>query len=313
MNREQAKDNLVGCYTTVPTMFHDDNLDLNLDGMKRHVEFLLDGGLRQGSGTLLAGGGAGDFSTLSIEERIQVARTVVTAADGQIPVVMGAQTTNTRELIQLAEAAADVGAEYIQISPPFYFNHTSDDFFEYVSAAANAVDIGIIIYNTYWTSRGVTTSMIEQLCEIPQFVGLKWSSPDGVFLDFESAIAQYSDRLSIIDNQLKFVTSHILGARSIELHICNHWPQWGVELWQMLENKQYSEVQWRILQVVQPFMKLWREMEQYTSGDGYLDKLCMELVGMDSSRCRPPTRDVRDKFRDQTRQMLIDCGTPGVN
>ena len=30
-----------------------------------------------------------------------------------------------------------------------------------------------------------------------------------------------------------------------------------------------------------PFYKLWVEIEKtYTSGDGYLDKLCMELVGL---------------------------------
>ena len=33
-----------------------------------------------------------------------------------------------------------------------------------------------------------------------------------------------------------------------------------------------------------PFYKLWVEIEKtYTRGDGYLDKLCMELVGLDSS------------------------------
>ena len=67
-----------------------------------------------------------------------------------------------------------------------------------------------------------------------------------------------------------------------------------------------------MVRVILPFMSLWKEMEKYTSGDGYLDKLCMELVGLPSSRCRPPTRDVRDRFRDAARQMLIDCGTPGV-
>ena len=61
-----------------------------------------------------------------------------------------------------------------------------------------------------------------------------------------------------------------------------------------------------------PFMALWSEMEAYTSGDGYLDKLCMELVGLDSSRSRPPTRDVRPLYREQARQMLLACGVPGV-
>jgi len=63
---------------------------------------------------------------------------------------------------------------------------------------------------------------------------------------------------------------------------------------------------------VEPYYALWQEMEQFTSGDGYLDKLCMELVGLDSSRCRPPTRDVREKFREAARAMLIRTGTPNL-
>jgi len=58
---------------------------------------------------------------------------------------------------------------------------------------------------------------------------------------------------------------------------------------------------------------LWTNIEDtFTSGDGYLDKLCMELVGLPSSHCRPPTRDVREQFREQVRQMMIDTGVPGM-
>ena len=128
MERDQAKQRLQGCYVTIPTMFLDDDLELNVAGMQRHVRFLLDGGVREGTGVLLAGGGAGDFSTLTVAERLQVAAAVIEAAAGQIPVAVGAQTTSTRELQQLAGAAADLGADYLQVSPPFYFSHTEDDF-----------------------------------------------------------------------------------------------------------------------------------------------------------------------------------------
>ncbi len=131
-------------------------------------------------------------------------------------------------------------------------------------------------------------------------------------MEFESVVARFADRLSIIDNQLRFVTSHMLGARAVEVHICNHWPEWGVRLWGLLEQGSYKEAQHELMTVAMPFYQLWSEMEKHTSGDGYLDKLCMELVGLDSSRCRPPTRDVREQFREQARRMLIDCGTPRV-
>jgi hypothetical protein len=38
----------------------------------------------------------------------------------------------------------------------------------------------------------------------------------------------------------------------------------------------------------------------------------MELIGLDSSRNRPPTRDIRDCYREQYRTMMQQCGVPGV-
>ncbi|MSQ95510.1 MAG: dihydrodipicolinate synthase family protein [Gemmataceae bacterium] len=313
MNRDRMQSRLRGCYVTVPTMFRDADMELNLPAIQRHVQFLLASGIRDGTGVLLAGGAAGDFSTMSLAERFKVAETVIGAAAGRVPVAMGAQTTNTRELVELARGAQRLGADFIQVSPPFYFGHTEEDFFEYLVAAADAApDVGIIVYNTYWTSVGVSESLVGRLVEIPNIIGLKWATPNPVFMTFEDVIAQFSHRLAIIDNQSRFVTSHILGGRSIELHICNHWPQFGVDLWRLLEERKYAEAQREMVRVLLPYMKLWAEMERYTSGDGYLDKLCMELVGLDSSRCRPPTRDVREIFRAKARRMLLDCGTPGV-
>lgn len=311
MDRDRVRSRLCGCYVTIPTMFSDgDDLAVDPGAIRRHVRFVIDAGITTGTGVLLAGGGAGDFSTLTFDERVVVAEAVVEEANGAIPVVMGAQTTSTRELVALAQAAERIGAEYIQVSPPYYFAHTDDDFHEYVSAASEAANVGIVIYNTHWTSYAFSIDAIERLAENPAVAGLKWSTPDTGFMEFEQVITRFAERLSIIDNQLRFVTSHILGARGVEVHVCNYWPEWGVEIWNMLENGHYVEAQQELVRVVVPFMKLWKEMEQYTGGDGYLDKLCMELIGLGSSRCRPPTRDVRDRYRERARQMLIECGVP---
>ena len=113
MDKQRARRRLCGCYVTVPTLFHDADLGLNLAGIAKHVEFLRAGGLCEGNCVLLAGGAAGDFSTMSLEERLQVAETVIGAAEGEIPVAVGAQTTGTRELQELARSAHALGADYI--------------------------------------------------------------------------------------------------------------------------------------------------------------------------------------------------------
>ena len=313
MDFERAKRRLAGCYITVPTMFRDPDLELDLAATRRNVRFLLDRGINDHYGTLLAGGAAGDFSTMTFDERVQIAEAVVAEADGRMPVAMGAQTTSTRELVRLAKAAARVGAEFIQVSCPFYFTHTEEDFFEYVAAAAGAADIGIIIYNTFWTSAAVSLKLVERLAAIPNVVGLKWATPRTDAMEFEDVVSNFAERLCIIDNHLQFATSHMLGARAFEVHLCNYWPEWGIKLMDNLAAGNHVQVQRDLVTEAMPFYKLWVEIEKtYTSGDGYLDKLCMELVGLDSSRCRPPTRDVRPLYRERTRQMLLATGVPNV-
>jgi dihydrodipicolinate synthase/N-acetylneuraminate lyase len=246
--RERAKSRLEGCYVTVPTMFRDSDLELDCSAIKRHVGFLSEGGLNAENAVLLTGGAAGDFSTMSIEERLRVAEAVIEAADGRFPIAVGAQTTSTRELVRIACAAEKLGAEYIQVSCPYYFSHTEQDFYEYVLAAAEAAPIGLIVYNTFWTSSPVSLDLVGRLLNIENFVGLKWAAPRTVATEFERAIVAFSSQLCVIDNQLQFASSHMMGARGFEVHVCNYWPEWGASLIALLQDKNYTKVQSEIVQ-----------------------------------------------------------------
>ena len=311
---DALKQKLRGCYITVPTMFGDPGLEIDLAATRAHTRFLIDRGAREGNAVLLAGGAAGDFSTMTFDERVAVASAVKAEAGGVVPVAMGAQTTSTRELEALARAAERIGVDYIQASCPFYFNHTEQDFFEFVQAAAFAApNTGIIIYNTFWTSRNVSFAMVERLADIPNVVGLKWATPRTDAMEFEHVCTHFAKRLSIIDNNLFFTMSHMMGVRAFEVHLCNYWPEWGQKLVERLDAGDYSEVQRMITDEAMPFYHLWMKIEgDFTSGDGYLDKLCMEIIGLPSSRCRPPTRDARALYRAEAREMMIRTGVPGV-
>jgi len=132
-------------------------------------------------------------------------------------------------------------------------------------------------------------------------------------MEFEDVTSRFSDRFTIIDNNLFFAFSAMpaLGARAFEVHLCNFWPEWGIKLLDEVQARNYSEIARMMVEEAMPFYKLWADIErEYTSGDGYLDKLCMELVGLPSSRCRPPTRDVRERYRPAALEMLKRIGCP---
>ena len=315
MNYENLKKKLEGCYVTVPTPFKDiNNLPLNFDALKDYVEFLLGNGLDRENCTLLFGGAAGDFSAMSFEERTSLAIEGSKIVNGRVPIALGGQTTNTQELEKLAIIAKDYGYDFLQVSCPFYFQHTEDDFIEYIRAASEAAsEVGIILYNTFWTSTSVSNQLIERIKDLKNIVGLKWATPRTDAMEFEDVTSTYSGRFTIIDNNLFFPYSAMkpLNATAFEVHMCNFWPEWGAKLINEVKNKNFEEIARMMVEEAMPFYKLWVEIEtNYTSGDGYLDKLCMELAGLPSSRCRPPTRDVREKYRQRTLDYMKKIKVP---
>jgi 4-hydroxy-tetrahydrodipicolinate synthase len=315
LNPELLKSRLEGCYVTIPTPFRDEpGLPVNGEALRAHVRFLLRGGLTEKYATLLAGGAAGDFSTLTFDERINVAEIVAEEAKGRIPLAFGGQTTSTLELVRLARAAQSMGFDFLQVSCPFYFTHTEADFEEFVREAAHAApNIGIIVYNTFWTATNLSYGLVSRLVDVPNIVGLKWATPRTDAMEFEDVTSHFSGRFTVIDNNLYFPYSAMpaLGARAFEVHLCNYWPQWGIKLIDEIKAANHAEVARMMVEEAMPFYKLWVRIEkEYTSGDGYLDKLCMELIGLPSSRSRPPTRDVRDRYRKAAAEMMKATGVP---
>jgi dihydrodipicolinate synthase/N-acetylneuraminate lyase len=318
MDPAVLREKLEGCYVTIPTPFADEpDLPVSERTLRTYVRFLIDNGLTAKYATLLAGGAAGDFSTMSFDERIRVGEIVADEVAGRVPLAFGGQTTSTRELVKLAKAAKSMGFDFLQVSCPFYFTHTEADFEEFVGEAARAApDLGIIVYNTFWTATHVSYGMVSRLAQIPNIVGLKWAAPRTDAMEFEDVTSHFSHRFTIIDNNLYFPYSAMpsLGARAFEVHLCNYWPEWGLKLIDEVKAQNYAKIARMMVREAMPFYKLWVRIEkEYTSGDGYLDKLCMELVGLPSSRCRPPTRDIREAYRGQALEMMKETGVPRLN
>lgn len=56
MDEIGRRQRMAGCYVTIPTLFKDEpGYPLNFEGIRRHVRFLVDGGLVTGTGVLARG------------------------------------------------------------------------------------------------------------------------------------------------------------------------------------------------------------------------------------------------------------------
>ncbi len=160
--------------TAMVTPFREDH-SLDLDGARSLAGYLLE----HGSDALVVAGSTGEAPTLTHEEKAELFRAVVEAADGKGKVICGTGTYSTTETLELSRAAQDAGADGLLVVTPYYNKPPQRGLIEHYRRVAGATGLPIIAYNI----PGRTATRIEHdtllaLAEVPNIVAVKDSTGD---------------------------------------------------------------------------------------------------------------------------------------
>lgn len=151
------------------------NGELDLDALKRLVEWQI----AEGSSALVPVGTTGESPTLTHEEHETVIAEVVKAAAGRVPVIAGAGSNNTVEMIRFVEFAEKVGADAALVVTPYYNKPTQRGMVQHFTAAHDCAGIPIIIYNIPGRSVvDMTPATMGELARLPRIAGVKDATGD---------------------------------------------------------------------------------------------------------------------------------------
>ncbi|WP_027257489.1 4-hydroxy-tetrahydrodipicolinate synthase [Leisingera aquimarina] len=151
------------------------NGELDLDALKRLVEW----NIAEGSTGLVPVGTTGESPTLTHDEHELVIEEVVKAAAGRVPVIAGAGSNNTVEMIRFVEFAKKVGADAALVVTPYYNKPTQRGMLQHFTAAHDCADLPIIIYNIPGRSIvDMTPATMGELAKLPRIVGVKDATGD---------------------------------------------------------------------------------------------------------------------------------------
>lgn len=293
------------------THFQDDG-SLDLEAVSANVREITDRGIGYGHGVLLAVGAGGDFPMLSLAERQQVARTIVEAAQGAAPVVVGAQDTRVERTIEMAQFAESIGAEAIQVSAPYYYDTTADDCFRVFEKVIDATDrIGVMAYNTPWEGYSMSIADLDRLAEFPRVVCLKWSTDLGVGV-YQRGIARFAERMPVIDNAGLPIVNRLLGGTGYITHLATIWPEHDLKVWEALESSDYATAQSLLQKANWPWYDFRIKMGTRTSGESPVVKAALDLCGRPGGPSRLPSRELNSEEREELRKLLLSIGVPGV-
>jgi len=208
----------------VTPFYGDESLDL--DRLGTHIDFLLDAGIEG----ILATGGSGEYANLTPEERRLVVTESIKAADGRVPVIVGALGPSTREALDVGLHAAEQGATALLVLPPYYIKPSFDGVVHHFETMARETGLPLIVYNipsrTGWP---LQLEHLVRLAEIPGVVGLKECERDMASISLKIAGLDGKIELLSGDDDLGFPTL-LSGARGAIWTTANLIPKLCVDL-----------------------------------------------------------------------------------
>lgn len=310
ITRKEAREKFRGMFTPLMTPFKE-NFELDVEGLRGNVRFLIDNGFGEnGSGVFLVAGAGGEFQVLTMEERKKVAQIVVEESRGKVPSIFGAQHTDPQVVIELCKYGAKLGIEGVQLSPPYYDpGQTVDDTIRFYQQISDATDIGIVIYTTYWQGQIFPREFFTRALDIDNIVGVKFALPGVV--EYRDTLVRFADKLAFIDNQNEHVTGNKLGEVGYLCHEAHFHLEHQLKLWKAIDSGDYTKATDLLAQLNWPFYHFHVDLGKKTGiSDANATKAAVELVGLAAGPVRPPARNLTPQEKAEMRQILIRAGAP---
>ncbi|MBR6185684.1 MAG: 4-hydroxy-tetrahydrodipicolinate synthase [Clostridia bacterium] len=130
-----------GCATALITPFHQGEVDYKT--LQRLVDFQLENGIDG----IVACGTTGEPSTMTAQEWESVLSLIVKTVHGRVPVIAGTGGNNTRDVIEKARRARELGADAQLCVTPYYNKTTQAGLIAHYTAVARDGALPVIVYN----------------------------------------------------------------------------------------------------------------------------------------------------------------------
>ena len=160
---------ITGSIVALVTPMHEDG-SVDYPSLRR----LIDWHIAEGTACIGVVGTTGESPTVSVDEHCEIIRVAVEQAGGRVPVMAGAGGNSTREAIELAKFAKEVGADCTLSVVPYYNKPSQEGIYQHFRAIAEAVDIPMMLYNV--PGRTVADMLPEtslRAAQLPGVIGIK--------------------------------------------------------------------------------------------------------------------------------------------
>lgn len=286
-----------GVMPAITTPFKED-LSIDHAFVAKHCNWLVDNGCTG----IVTPGSLGESATLTLDEKLALWSTVVSAAGDRVPVVAAIASLSTVEAVELSKRSADAGCRGLMVLPPYVYRGDWREMKAYVEAVFRATDLSCMLYNNpvaYGTDF-LPEQIRELAAEHANLEAVKESSTDVRRVTWIRELC--GDRLAIfvgVDDAI--VEAIAVGAVGWIAGLVNAFPKESVDLFDYAMNGEREKA----LRLYNWFLPLLRmdTVPKFVQ----LIKLVQQEVGMGNARVRPPRLELAGAELEEAKRVIQEA------
>lgn len=287
------KVNWKGIYPAVTTKFTEGG-DLDMAAFLKNIKFQVEAGVDG----IVIGGSLGESSTITREERLELAKATLEAVGNRADVILGVAEGATRHAIEMANRAEDLGVHGLMLLPPLLYHPTEGETAAYFKEVAVNSSLPIMVYNNpvdYKTE--VTLEIFEQLEKQENIQAVKESTRD--ISNVTRMKNHFGDRFKILCGVDTLAMEELLmGADGWVAGLVDAFPRETVAIYRLVKAGRIEEA----LEIYRWFLPI---LELDISPQLVQNiKLAETLTGIGTEPVRPPRRILEGAERERVLGIL---------
>lgn len=288
-----------GLYVPLVTPFNADE-SIDYEGYKKVIDYVIDGGM---DGVLI-GGTTGEYHMMSVEERKELIKKGCEIVDGRVDVIAGTGMNTAKATIEMTNFAADCGAKWALVLPPYYHQTTEAGIYEFFKEVAEGSKIGIIIYHTPGsTNVELSPELIRELAKIDGIASVKETIDETHTSDTYMATRDIPDFCIMEANEPLLLPSYAIGIDAAFSIVFNLLPREMREMYDLVFKKNDLAAARKLNEKLYPIFHLM-EAEPYPGPV----KAGLDAIGLPGGIVRKPLVQPTDGLRVAMREELKKLG-----